>query len=73
MAEIQATCSVVECAKAPHARGLCTSHYAKRSRAGDLPALADRDVSFWSKVDKSGPNGCWVWTAHRILASRGAG
>jgi hypothetical protein len=22
--------------------------------------LADR---FWSKVDKSGPNGCWVWTA----------
>ena len=20
---------------------------------------------FWSKVDKNGPNGCWIWTAYR--------
>lgn len=21
---------------------------------------------FWSKVDKSGPGGCWLWTANRV-------
>lgn len=24
-----------------------------------------RLASFWAKVDKNGPNGCWVWTASR--------
>ncbi len=26
----------------------------------NLQAVLDR---FWDKVDKDGPNGCWVWTA----------
>jgi hypothetical protein len=27
---------------------------------------------FWSKVDKSGPNGCWVWTRARYKSGYGA-
>ena len=25
----------------------------------------DMEPSFWSKVDKEGPGGCWIWTASR--------
>jgi len=29
-----------------------------------IPPLTSKDKSrFWAKVDKSGPNGCWLWTA----------
>lgn len=27
---------------------------------------------FWSKVDKDGPNGCWVWTAGKFASGYGA-
>lgn len=30
------------------------------SKARELRPLSDR---FWEKVNKSGPNGCWLWTA----------
>lgn len=26
-------------------------------------AVAEIERRFWAKVDKNGPNGCWVWTA----------
>lgn len=26
---------------------------------------------FWAKVDKDGPNGCWVWTAYRGIGGYG--
>ncbi len=32
------------------------------------PILDDR---FWGKVDKDGPNGCWVWTAYIERAGYG--
>lgn len=36
----------------------CWSCYnAKRIR----DAVAAREPRFWSRVDKSGPNGCWLW------------
>ena len=25
-----------------------------------------REERFWAKVDKSGPNGCWLWTSTRL-------
>ena len=27
---------------------------------------------FWSKVDKNGPNGCWIWTAAKLWFGHGA-
>lgn len=28
-------------------------------------------AAFWAKVNKDGPNGCWVWTGHRIMGYGG--
>lgn len=34
-------------------------------------ARNDWQGRFWAKVDKNGPNGCWVWTAARNLGGYG--
>ena len=39
-----------------------------RKRSGKTIAP---DVRFWSRVDKSGPGGCWLWTAGRSSAGYG--
>lgn len=48
------------------ARGWCNVHYRRWLRTGD-PLLVkvihgDVEARFWSKVDKNGPRGCWLWT-----------
>lgn len=40
--------------------------------AGAWRSRKPPDERFWSKVDKSGPNGCWVWTAS-VFKSGGYG
>lgn len=41
-------------------------------RAKDLPPLDARTVArFWSKIDKDGPGGCWVWTGSVTPAGYG--
>lgn len=45
------TCSV--CGKVCRGRGPLERHQQGHAR---------RVRVFWSKVDKNGPNGCWVWT-----------
>lgn len=32
----------------------------------------EMEKRFWAKVDKNGPNGCWVWTASRYSSGYGA-
>lgn len=32
------------------------------SRVKDIALNAEQIARFWSKVDRNGPNGCWVWT-----------
>lgn len=69
------SCSIAECERAHHARGLCQRHYnnwyfhgdpladppaRRRSRPASPPA-----TRFWSKVDFSNPDGCWLWTGAR--------
>lgn len=64
-------CSVPGCAEviASHKFQLCTSHYGLYMRHGDplinkRPDLGrSRTDRFWSKVNKNGPLGCWLWTA----------
>jgi len=50
-------------------RQLCMACYERYRLYGD-PSVTNRpdlgktvEARFWEKVDKSGPRGCWVWTA----------
>jgi hypothetical protein len=56
-------CSVQDCERAYRSRGLCSSHYNKQRRSGELnvvqPQLPEED-RFWRFVDASGD--CWEWT-----------
>jgi len=58
-------CSVEGCSRQHKGRGLCERHLQRLKRTvttEERPeqTLADR---FWSKVDKRGPDDCWLWTA----------
>jgi hypothetical protein len=58
-------CGLDGCDRAHKGHGLCELHLERLKRTGstDDPqaqSLADR---FWSKVDKRGPDECWLWTA----------
>lgn len=59
-------CSVEECSRTRHARGMCETHYRRWKRHGDTTALIRYNVGtpeerFWAKVEKSA--GCWNWIA----------
>ncbi len=68
-------CSVEDCGKTIHGRGLCRKHYCRWSRHGDAEAPVrvvhdgDAQQRFWAKVVKSA--GCWIWTG--ALNKRGYG
>lgn len=56
-------CSAAECNRPHVARGLCGTHYMQAKRRGDIPPdNRTTEERFWAKVDKDGPNGCWLWT-----------
>lgn len=64
-------CSIDGCDRliANKKRQLCEAHYNRYRKYGD-PLLTGRpdlgvplEERFWSKVNKDGPLGCWVWTA----------
>lgn len=57
-------CAVGTCDRRVRRNGLCEMHDARLKRTGttgDPPkkTLADR---FWEKVDRRGPDECWLWT-----------
>jgi hypothetical protein len=60
----ESTCSVDGCDKAPVARGMCRSDYGRwhRNRDPALHPLLGKMDKFWAKVDKRGPDECWLWT-----------
>ena len=69
-------CSIPGCGKPINARTFCHAHYWRWQQHGDplggrpgpgLP-VAER---FWAKVDKRGPDECWLWTGSKD--SRGYG
>lgn len=66
----QRTCSIDGCGKPMHARGWCIGHYARWRTEGDpggplRPYLTDDSARFWAKVDKRGPDDCWLWLANK--------
>ncbi len=59
-------CSIEGCDRKMSGRGWCAMHYARWNNHGDPLApvgiRGDDTARFWSKVDKRGPDDCWLWT-----------
>ena len=63
------TCSIDDCDRSHYARTWCKPHYRRWLSHGDplgggfdRPRGLPRDVRFWAKVDRKGPDECWLWT-----------
>lgn len=61
---LPAICSADDCSGVRYRRGFCSNCYYRLRRQGLLPVRTVLDL-FEAKVDKSDPNGCWLWTAYR--------
>jgi len=57
-------CQIERCERPTVAHGLCKPHYMRRP----LTEITDADVEkFWTRVDRSDPNGCWPWRRGKCL------
>lgn len=55
-------CRYHSCLRPAKVRGFCRPHYvAAYQRDKTLAKLTSAD-RFWAKVDRNGPDGCWLWT-----------
>jgi hypothetical protein len=60
------TCSEKDCDQKHYARGLCKRHYSRRRRAGTLPPIPKTsEERFWAKVQRGGPDDCWISATNR--------
>lgn len=59
------SCSIRDCDRPAHGRGLCQKHY----KAARRPKRAAFEERFWGKVIKG--EGCWEWTGSRNAAGYG--
>lgn len=59
-------CAVQDCESPIHAHGYCGMHAQRLRRTGDPTATRRTPTarSFWARVDKTGANGCWLWTGY---------
>jgi hypothetical protein len=58
-------CSVDKCERVHRRNGLCDMHDQRLKRTGttDDPPRKTLTDRFWEKVDRRGPDDCWLWTA----------
>ncbi len=70
-------CTIDNCGQVRYARGWCQKHY-KRWRAHGNPMTTLREPTpemdqdrFWSKVEKTAPDGCWLWLAGKNASGYG--
>ena len=80
--ESLAECQVGGCAGEVFAQDLCRSHFNERyrrlfprrhrQRGKTSPKrLASLESRFWSKVEKRGPDDCWLWAGSRMPTGYG--
>ena len=63
-------CSFLECDRPHYAHSFCRVHYRRNREGKDMYApieghilgLSDEE-RFWRKVNRTEPDGCWLWTA----------
>src|SRR6185312_14032620 len=66
---IKRVCAVAGCDKDLHGKGVCRSHYMKcwHGRMAwpeyTPPEPPSKEERFWEKVQKGGPDDCWIWQA----------
>jgi hypothetical protein len=58
----QRICSIGDCERPHHAKGLCNVHYLRSKQFGRTELLRRRSVQerFWSNVENQGDD-CWAW------------
>lgn len=67
----EGTCSVDGCERPARCRGLCSLDYNRWLRDPQRPRRPSDEERFWMRVDKNGPNGCWLWTGAIHVAGYG--
>ncbi len=59
-------CLSVYCDRAPVAKGLCSKHHGRMMKGQDFNIKTNYELTieerFLNKINKNGPNGCWIWT-----------
>lgn len=74
---VPSACSIPDCDSPRGTRGWCVKHYNRWRAHGDPlvtlnPGLGQTEAErFWAKVDRRGPDDCWLWTG--AVQSRGYG
>lgn len=56
------TCSIEGCSEPHHARGWCKHHYWQWWRHGVIAPQPSEEEHFWNRVNRCGPDDCWLWT-----------
>ena len=57
-------CSFDGCGKKHQGKGFCQGHRLQLNAGKELTPIYDTEEGrFWAKVDKKGPDECWLWTA----------
>lgn len=64
------SCTIMDCGRMRHAKGLCKRHYQQEWRTGN-PAIVrpnphgSPEERFWRYVELGGLNDCWEWQGRR--------
>lgn len=69
-------CTFEACGRPRSTWELCVGHYGQLMRKENLRPLIGSEgedlKNFWSKVDKNGPDGCWVWKGKKSNGGYGS-
>lgn len=66
---LERICLVVGCGRKVNAKGLCSRHYYRNKRGGDITTKSAKEKTakerFFEKVQINGLDDCWIWIGHK--------